>query len=65
MMRCEHCNSENLDFIDKKKQAAKLFLLGCILFPIFFIFWAIAFITLFAKSVYECKDCNKITKQKD
>ena len=58
-MQCVKCNSEKLEFLDKKKQAGKLFLLGTILFPLFFIFWPMALVTLFAKSVYLCKDCGK------
>lgn len=64
-MKCEYCNSANMEVIDNKKQAVKLFLLGIILFPVFFIFWALALISLFAKPVYHCKDCKKASKQRD
>lgn len=64
-MECIKCNSGNLELIEKKKQAGKLFLLGAVLFPLFFIFWPMAILTLFAKSVYHCQDCGKSFVKKD
>lgn len=59
-MNCVKCNGSNLELIDAKDQAKNLFLLGCVLFPLFFIFWPMALITMRAKSVYKCKECKKI-----
>jgi Zn finger protein HypA/HybF involved in hydrogenase expression len=58
--QCEKCQSENLEVIDNKKEALKLFLLGAVLFPLFWLFWPMALVTALLKRItYKCKDCKK------
>jgi hypothetical protein len=59
VVECLKCKSTNVELVDSKKLAGKWFLFGVVLFPLFFIFWPLAILTLFMKNVYECKDCKK------